>query len=131
MKLAYWVWNHENPSCDDAPEPTNSAQVTADDVASDGGADPLERAAHLISQRRFTLAETILAAAAGSRDNPAADIAYAELLASMRQRHQAEASLERGIELSAELGDKSLEARGLLGLGDRKSTRLNSSHYCA
>src|SRR3546814_8295400 len=42
---------------------------------------------------------------------------YAELLASMRQRHQAEASFERGIELSAELGDKSLEARGLLGLG--------------
>src|SRR3546814_16528545 len=35
----------------------------------------------------------------------------------MRQRHQAEASFERGIELSAELGDKSLEARGLLGLG--------------
>src|SRR3546814_18317447 len=56
---------------------------------------------------------------------------YAELLATMRQRHHAEASFKRGIELSAELCDKSLEARGLLGLGRLyesmgKSNRTNA-----
>ncbi|MGA9582283.1 MAG: DUF4062 domain-containing protein [Allosphingosinicella sp.] len=76
----------------------------------------IAEAAKLMSEANFTEAERLLATAAAKNDNPAALLAYAELLARLNRRRQAIDTYEATVGLADDAGEPAIGAQALLAL---------------
>lgn len=123
--LAQWVRDHEAQTRGSAvdeqfeaagAQPALSAPAASTRPASQEPQGLIAEAAKLVSESNFTEAERLLATAAAKNDNPAALLAYAELLARQNRRRQAIEAYEATIGLADDAGEPAIGAEALLAL---------------
>lgn len=123
--LAQWVRDHESresgATAADTFETTPAAPhetlppVLPDLTAADPDA-PLAVAARLVEEGNYTEAERQLATIAAKHDNPAALLAYGDLLARLDRRREAATAFEEATSLADAAGEPEISARALLAL---------------
>lgn len=117
--LADWTHGHERMASGAIDPPVQSveeAMAGDSDLQTDAAvpaAEPIAAAAELISQARYTEAESLLAESVSRDDDPRALVAYGELLTRLGRRNQAIEALRRAVELSSQLGNAAMTAQAL------------------
>lgn len=132
--LANWVRVHEQKmeeAAADTPQPvtlvpeldyTEEVDGSAEEPASEASeVDPISHSDVLISQGRYTEAESILSEAIAKGRDPRAQLAYSRLLARLHRRMQALSAMKQALEMAQAVGDHVTAgeaAEGLARLSD-------------